>query len=464
MTGPVAIYARISLDPSDDQAGVKRQESACRAWAAQRGLEVANVYVDNSISASSGRTRPAFERLLIERPGTVIVWHLDRLLRKSSRDLERVLDLGATVHSLQGGDFDLSTPTGRALARTVVAWSQNEVELKGERQRAANRERALSGRVYGRKIPWGWLDLACTEVDADAAAVIVRAVQDVIAGKSLTEVAREWIAAGLVAPGGKAWLPATVRTTLLRPMNAGIVTYHDEEYRDVQAQWTPLFDVATYDALRAVLASRSITSGTAGVKATSYLMGGLARCGKCGSTMQGSVQKSGVNYLCSGRVHGCYRAIRVAALDQFVIRWTTAELMLDADPGKHLSEVAVARLSALDGDLRQMAKERQEVAQTALSVSSRAALLSEVDRRERELRAEVATLSQASAVYALVRSLTEPQEDTPDAALATAVEISERLQALPSRQLRTVVQRYGTYVVGGRGDRPRVVCVPPQVP
>src|ERR1700687_5250046 len=74
-----AIYARISHDPkkdNDDQKtdepirrggdglGVQRQEQDCRELAARLGYDIAHVFVDNDISAYSGKHRPGFEALL----------------------------------------------------------------------------------------------------------------------------------------------------------------------------------------------------------------------------------------------------------------------------------------------------------------------------------------------------------------------------------------------------------------
>lgn len=460
MTGHTAIYARISLDSNDDEAGVKRQVSACRKRAAELGLDVDAVYVDNSISASSGALRPEFERLLRERPGTVIVWHLDRLLRKSSRDLERVLDLGFSVRSLQGGDFDLNTSTGRALARTVVAWAQNEVELKAARQRGANEERALSGKLYGRKLAYGWKDLHGLEVDQEAAGRIVAGAQAVLSGASLREVALMWNKQG-PKPSGTAWEPIDVRQTLLRPMNAGVVSYKGVEHRDVIAEWVPLFSVETYDALRAALASRAISQGSTGVtadKVRQHLMGGLLTCEGCGSVMHGGLTNGAPAYVCSGKVKGCFRAIKAEVADRFVIRWTALSL-ITVDPERFLTKAAVQRLSELDQELRTVRVERQEAAQADLSVSSKVALLGALDKQEQALRAEAAGLTRDSAIAELVRSLTLP-DDSGDIDQdfenfkATVEEVQVRFKALSLRQQRLVVQTFGKFSVApGRGTK-----------
>lgn len=454
MPATSAIYTRISLDQRDDETGVARQVSACRAWAEKQGYSVSGVYTDNSVSASSGRLRPEFERLLRDKPERVIVWHLDRLLRHSSRDLERVLDAGFLVHSLHGGDFDLATSTGRALARTVVAWSQNEVELKGERQKEANTQRAADGRVYGRRVAYGWLDREGLEVDEAVAARIVAGVEAVLSGASLREIATRWNEDSR-SPSGKPWTSVLVRQVLVRPMNAGVVVVEGEERRDISCRWKPLFDVETYDALRGVLASRRLSTGSAGVRAKKYLMGGLVTCEDCGATMHGTTaRRQAPFYICSG--DGCYRTINVETVDRFVYRWTALAL-LRVDPERFLSSAAVARLAELDKELADLRREREEAAGAALSVSSRVALLSALDARESALRGEAADLTRDSAMASLVRSLTLPDDtgdvDTDAAAVMDVVgQVEHRLARLSLRQQRLVVSTLGSFSVrGGRG-------------
>src|SRR4051812_47535731 len=86
-----AIYARISRDRTGAGLGVERQEADCRELAERLGLDVAAVFVDNDISAYSGKERPGYDEMLRQlKAGSydaVIVWHQDRLLRRV-QDLE----------------------------------------------------------------------------------------------------------------------------------------------------------------------------------------------------------------------------------------------------------------------------------------------------------------------------------------------------------------------------------------
>ena len=59
-----AIYARISSDPDGTRMAITRQIEDCRAFAQRRRWQVADCYVDDDISAYSGRRRPEYERML----------------------------------------------------------------------------------------------------------------------------------------------------------------------------------------------------------------------------------------------------------------------------------------------------------------------------------------------------------------------------------------------------------------
>src|SRR5262245_3441044 len=130
-----AVYARISTDRTGAGLGVQRQEADCRELATRMGWTVGEVFVDNDMSASCGKRRPEYERLLgaleTKAVGAVLAWHPDRLHR-SPTELEAFIDViertKAKVATVQSGEVDLSTPSGRMTARVVGAVARHEVE------------------------------------------------------------------------------------------------------------------------------------------------------------------------------------------------------------------------------------------------------------------------------------------------------------------------------------------------
>ena len=130
MTVRAGVYCRISKDRKDASGeftmlGVDRQEEDCRELCRTLGWEVSEVFVDNDVSATSGKTRPAYTALLkAVTEGTIdaiVCWHPDRLYRRTV-DLEELVKVcdkhRAPVATVNAGAVDLTTPTGR-LGRIV---------------------------------------------------------------------------------------------------------------------------------------------------------------------------------------------------------------------------------------------------------------------------------------------------------------------------------------------------------
>lgn len=153
-----ACYARVSLDRDGYSVGVSDQVREAKHRAERLGWPEPALYSDNDISAADRRKRrPGFERLLQDIQSGVIdalvVRHLDRLLRQVA-DLERVLDaIDAANHPVQvvlleGGQIDLTSASGRLLARILTSVAANESEIKSERLVQARHRDAQAGRAH----------------------------------------------------------------------------------------------------------------------------------------------------------------------------------------------------------------------------------------------------------------------------------------------------------------------------
>lgn len=287
MTETAAIYCRISYDKTGEGLGVERQEAECRALAERLGLTVTAVYVDNDISATSGVARPAFDQLLASGPPAIVAWHQDRLLRLT-RDLERVIALNIPVYTVTAGTLELSTPSGRAVARTVAAWSQYEGEQKAMRQRSANDQRADAGKPagqvgYGFRREDGRVVLAPSEVE-----VIREAARRTLAGDSLRSVCADFQARGIPTPGtGSRWNPTTLRQLLLRESLAGLRRHRGVVVGKMNTDVPRILTVDDHERLKAVLNDPRRRTAPAG-RTPKYLLGGIALCGRegCGGVMR----------------------------------------------------------------------------------------------------------------------------------------------------------------------------------
>jgi DNA invertase Pin-like site-specific DNA recombinase len=317
-----AIYTRISEDVEGEGLGVARQEDDCRQLCERRSWQVADVYRDNDRSAFSGKPRPEYERLLDDvKAGAVdviVCWHPDRLHR-SPRELEHFIDLlevaQVTVATVTAGNWDLSTVSGRQVARILGSCARAESEHKRERIRRKHAELVEKGTyVAGKKRPYGyeWTlksdgRRAGLKVKPGEQRLVADAARRVLAGESLYAIVGDWNAKRVPTVTGAAWSTKVLHQILTSGRIAGWRD-HDGEPVTRSDQWEPLIDEDTWHQVRAVLLdpARKRTK-----VAQRYLLGqGQLRCGTCGGKLVATPQTNRAGqlqrrYACRKERGGC---------------------------------------------------------------------------------------------------------------------------------------------------------------
>ncbi|MGO4360813.1 recombinase family protein [Terrabacter sp. RAF57] len=285
---PAAIYARISSDPTGQGLGVERQETECRALAERNGWEVVGAFVDNDISAYSGKPRPQYEAMLgavrSGRVKAIVAWHPDRLHRRTT-ELESFINVcdstGVRVATVTAGDLDLSTDTGQMIARIVGAVAQKEAAQTRGRVRAAKKQAAVAGKYRGGMRPYGYEADGVT-IREDEADVIREASTAVLAGRSLAAVARDLSDKGLTTSRGKPWTYGLLRDVLMRPRNAGLLSTGRASRGTMQivgkAVWDAVVPEETWRAVHGLLNDASRRSETKG-NVPRWLGSGIYLCG-----------------------------------------------------------------------------------------------------------------------------------------------------------------------------------------
>jgi len=278
------IYCRISQDRTGAGLGVDRQREDCEALAERNGWNVVEVYVDNDVSAfRKGSKRKDYARMLTdldEGTATIVVaWHTDRLHR-SPTELEGYIDVcerrGVSTHTVQAGELDLATPSGRMTARILGAVARQESEHKGERVARARQQKALNGEWMGGIRPLGWgvpTDEKRKRVDRKTGAEIEVPVLDmmktvpeeaealrswtdtILSGGSIRSLVKWCADKGIRTTRGNPITHTDMRDMLMRPRNAGIAVYRGEEVG--RGQWEPIVDEAKYRAVVAILSDPS---------------------------------------------------------------------------------------------------------------------------------------------------------------------------------------------------------------
>lgn len=343
------IYARISNDKDGEGAGVERQEQDCRALCEANGWTVAEVYVENDVSASarSRKPRPLYAEMIHRAQAgefdAIVAYSNSRLTRRF-REFIDLIDLaeqrGVRIVTVVSGEDNLATADGRMVARIKASVDVNEAERISERLTRAKAQAALDGRYRGGMRPYGYDrgegrgDLVIRE---DEAQVIREATAGVIAGRTLASMARELNESGLVTSTGNPWTYARLRDVLIRPRNAGLLSRGRPDrgpdgFEIVgTAKWEPIVSEADWHAMYAILSepSRRQQDGND----TRWLGSGIYVCGRCGGDMRaapsgGTKARSWqrrYHYRCTSAAH---LTIETSRTDQYVLN-TVAELLRD---------------------------------------------------------------------------------------------------------------------------------------
>jgi DNA invertase Pin-like site-specific DNA recombinase len=302
------VYARISSDQDGTALGVTRQLEDCRRLAGELGWVVAEEYVDNDLSAFSGKRRPSYQRMLSDlaagaRDG-VVVYHADRLTRRPI-ELEQFLEVITEarvrhVSFVTGGPVDVADGDGLRVLRLLSAVAANESAGKSRRVRRKMDEVAASGRPHGgANRPFGF-DHDKITIRPDEAEIIRALVARYLAGDSLRSLALWLDAEEIRTVTGKPWRTPTIRAMLASGRIAGLREHRGQVVGP--AVWEPIISESDRSKVLALMAER-VSTGRRSPRR--YLLTGLLRCGKCGERLYSAARESSRRYVCSsGPDHG----------------------------------------------------------------------------------------------------------------------------------------------------------------
>ncbi|MET9051783.1 recombinase family protein [Streptomyces bacillaris] len=292
----VGIYVRISDDREGGGLGVKRQEDDCRLLAASLGWKVVEVYVDNDVTAADRRKkRKEYIRMLADIESghidAIVSWHPDRVYRQPAEleDLIIIVEEHKTeIATVKAGDLDLSTPTGRLVARMLGAIAKYEVEHKQERILRKVEELVAAGkrhnggnRAFGYDLVFDAKGKIIDEVlNEFEAAYVERWADRALEGEKLYSLVLDAHENGVKTTTGGDFTYQGMRSMLMSARISG-----RKEHKGVikgKAVWPGIISPEKSDALRALLAERSeehkAEFGERDATALKYPLSGLPRC------------------------------------------------------------------------------------------------------------------------------------------------------------------------------------------
>jgi site-specific DNA recombinase len=326
-----AIYIRVSTEEQAEKGySLQEQERVCREKANGLGASEIIVYADEGISGGI-LERPALTRLreAIRRKqiNVLVCRDPDRLARNLTHQLIIADECEKNGVRLEFTGWEWkNTPEGQLFFAIRGAISQYEKEKIRERMRRGKIQKALSGlepnkaKVYG----YTYAPDGQAVVDESEAAIIRQifswfTAEDV----GIFEIAKRLNNMGVVSPGGvNYWHKQTVKYILRNETYAGRHIYNMRDWSDVknnkfvkdkakaaprpEDEWiTVPFPPIVSDKIFAIARDKLIRSRRlwAGKPKRTYLLSGLLRCGDCGNSMTGMLdrynrRKAQVGYSC----------------------------------------------------------------------------------------------------------------------------------------------------------------------
>jgi DNA invertase Pin-like site-specific DNA recombinase len=367
MTVKAGCYCRISSDPKDKREGVDRQREDTTALCEIKGWIPAGFYIDNDRSASNGKGRPEWDRLLADitaaRIDAVAAWDQDRgwrmmheleELRKFFDKLGRTIPLATTGQ----GDIDLYSPTGVLTAQIKTAVSEHEIAMMKVRTRRKHLQKAQQG-IPNWRNAFGYMSDGSRQPDPHTAPLVAQAYAAVLVGASLADICRMWNDADAFTLGGKPWIVPLVSNFLRKPRNAGLRAHNNEIIG--KGNWPALIDESTWRAAQSTLDAPSRRPGRKTVR--KHLLTGVLGC-QCGHYLSGRrLSAHTVTYECKRCLKVSIRAGQVEPLLYRIVSERLAmpdavDLLTDDALDEAEAETIRAELATLHQDLIQIGIDR----------------------------------------------------------------------------------------------------------
>ncbi|QOR67286.1 recombinase family protein [Cytobacillus suaedae] len=318
----IAIYCRVSTD-EQAREGVSLQEQQERLTAYCRAMgwkEEIKLFIDDGYSAKSIE-RPQLTKLMdqVHRGliSKILVTKLDRMSRRLL-DLLRIIEVfheyDVSFVSISES-FDTNTPSGRLTLQVLGAVAEFERERIRERvfenmYHAASQGKWLTQSPYGYRLEDKKLAIE------DSEAKIVKKVFDLYLNKAMGyfAIAKQLNEEGIPSKQNKEWSLRSVKLLLSNPVYKGTLVWNRTDSSKKKRQAKDEDDWVTIDDALPVIIEKSFWDKAQKrsnqrqiaprAKTSPHLLGGLLKCGNCGS---------GMSIGWSGSKNNRYRVYRCSA-------------------------------------------------------------------------------------------------------------------------------------------------------
>jgi site-specific DNA recombinase len=320
--------------------------------------------------------------------------------------------------TVQAGELDLGTASGRMVARMLGAAARHESEQKSERVRRSRQQAAEAGKANG-QLGYGYN--ADRTINSEQAAIIREAAARLLAGETLYSVTSDLNRRQIPSPRGRTggWKSANLRSTITRATLAGW-----REWRPgtngakggsglgaflAKGTWPAILGRDDVERLRALLFDPArLTARRPAVN----LLTGILRCGLCGLGLNGAVDNRAKG---NPRRYRCIRQPGDAHCGRTTIVAEPVEAIIEAAVVEVLARSRFRTMSAATGDI----------------ATAEAELIAARTARD-ELAAERARGEITAAEWATMRRVLMERMDHAEHAVAVAGSSLSAMKNVPS--------------------------------
>jgi DNA invertase Pin-like site-specific DNA recombinase len=360
MTAPVraALYLRVSTGrQADNDLSIPDQRRQARAYCASRGWEIVADYVEPGVSATDDR-RPEFQRMIdaaTTKPPAfdVIVVHSFSRFFRDQFQLEfyvrRLAKSGVRLVSITQELGD--DPMSNMIRQIMALFDEYQSKENGKHTLRAMNENARQGFWNGSRPPIGYRIVEAAEqrghrtkkileidpIQAETVRLIFRLAREGDGSSGpmgVKSITKHLNAAGVRTRDGGRWGLAAVHDVLTRTTYIGRHRFNTRFWKTrerkpeaevVEMTVPPIIDTAEFEAVQALLKSRSPALTAPRVVSGPTLLTGICFCAGCGMAMTLRTGKGGRYryYTCSTKVRqgetGCPgRTVPMEKLDRVV--------------------------------------------------------------------------------------------------------------------------------------------------
>jgi site-specific DNA recombinase len=381
MTAPVraALYLRVSTGrQADNDLSIPDQRRQARAYCASRGWEIVADYVEPGVSATDDR-RPEFQRMIdaaTTKPPAfdVIVVHSFSRFFRDQFQLEfyvrRLAKSGVRLVSITQELGD--DPMSNMIRQIMALFDEYQSKENAKHTLRAMNENARQGFWNGSRPPIGYRIVEAAEqrghrtkkileidpIQAETVRLIFRLAREGDGSSGpmgVKSITKHLNAAGVRTRDGGRWGLAAVHDVLTRTTYIGRHRFNTRFWKTrerkpeaevVEMTVPPIIDTAEFEAVQALLKSRSPALTAPRVVSGPTLLTGICFCAGCGMAMTLRTGKGGRYryYTCSTKVRqgetGCTgRTVPMRKLDTLVADHIEQRLLQPARLESILSSV-----------------------------------------------------------------------------------------------------------------------------